>query len=126
MKRQYGWCPLTSGGHWLFVAVVCGTAQWVNATVIFGRWGTDEGSVSWDQVTIVHTLALLNGHPAAWLLDGYKADTVCRAAGVGAAAVTVTLKAWKRKKGGGLIHFHFIYTAQNHNSSRLKLLYIVQ
>lgn len=49
----------------LFVAVVCGATQRVNAAVVFGGWGTDEGSVSWYQIILVHTLALLGGHPAA-------------------------------------------------------------
>lgn len=54
--------------------------------------GTDEGPISWDQFHFRYALALLRGTPIAGLADGDETDAICRAAGVGTAAVTVTLE----------------------------------
>lgn len=85
---------------WLFVAIICLAAPWVNATVMFEGRGTDEGSVSWDQLVFVYALAGLSDQLVTWLPDGNVADTICWAAGVGTAAVTVALKGWWKKEGG--------------------------
>lgn len=85
----------------LLVAEVCGTAHGVNAVSMFARRGTDEGSVSWDQFVFVYTLALLCGRSAVWLADGDKTDAIRRAAGVGTAAVTVTLESWRKRRRKG-------------------------
>lgn len=82
----------------LFVAVVHGTAHRVNTRVVFDRRGTDEGPVSRDQFIFVYALALLNSKPASRLADSYKTDAICCAAGVGTAAVTVTLEGWRKKR----------------------------
>lgn len=65
---------------------------------MFDGRGTDEGPVSRDQFVFVHTLALLGGLSATWLADGDETDAIGRAAGVGNAAVTVTLEGWRKRE----------------------------
>ena len=85
----------------VFVAVVRGTAHRVNACVMFDGRGTDERSVSWDQFVFVYALALLGGQSGACLANGDETDAICRAAGVGNTAITVTLEGWREKGGKG-------------------------
>ncbi len=66
---------------------------------MFDRRGTDEGPVSRDQFIFMYTLALLGSMPATRLADSYETDAICCAAGVGTAAVTVTLEGWRKKRG---------------------------
>lgn len=82
----------------VLVAVVWGAAERVNAAVMFDGRGADEGPVSWDQFIFVYALALVDGLTATWPADGDKADAIRRAAGVGTAAVTVTLEGWRKKR----------------------------
>lgn len=83
----------------LLVAVVCGAAGGVDARVVLGRGRADEGAIAGDQLLLVDALAPLGGQAASRLTAGDEADAIGDAAGVGAAAVAVTLKSW-RKSGG--------------------------
>ena len=65
---------------------------------MFNGRGTDEGPVSREQFIFLYTLALLNGWSAAGPAYGDEADSICRAAGICTAAVTVTLEGWRRKE----------------------------
>lgn len=89
----------TRKGFWVrvFVAIVRGTAYWVNACVRFDRRGTDEGSVSRDQFNFTYTLTLLCGEPVACRDDADITDPVSGAGGVDT-AVTVTLEGWRKKR----------------------------
>lgn len=83
---------------WIFVAVVLHAACGVHARVLFDRRGAEKGPVSWYQLSRMYTLAPLDGHLAARLPDGHVADAIRGAAGVGAAAVAVTLESCRRKR----------------------------
>lgn len=64
---------------------------------MFGRLGTDEGPVPRDQLVFRYTLTPVCGPTAPDLADSDETDAVCDAAGVGTAAVAVTLKSWRGK-----------------------------
>lgn len=66
---------------------------------MLGRLGADKGPVPRDELLLSHALALVGRQAAADLTDVDEADAVCGAAGVGAAAVAVTLEGCRRKEG---------------------------
>lgn len=76
----------------VFVAVVRSTAHRVNSCVMFAGRGTDEGPIFRYQLLFVNTLASLDCQTAARLAYNDEADAICRAAGIGTAALTVTLE----------------------------------
>lgn len=62
------------------------------------RLGADEGPVPRDQLLFSHALALVWRQTAGDHADGDEADAVGGAAGVGAAAVAVTLEGCRRRE----------------------------
>lgn len=85
----------------LLVAEVHGAADGVDAAVMLGRLGADEGPVPRDQLLLGYALALVRRQTAGDLADGDEADAVGGAAGVGAAAVAVTLEGCRRARRRG-------------------------
>lgn len=86
----------------LLVAEVYGAANGVDAAIMLGRLGADEGPIPRDQLLLSHTLTLVQRQAAGDLADGDKADAVGGAAGVGAAAVAVTLESCRRERSLGI------------------------
>lgn len=82
----------------LLVAVVCGAAHGVDARVVLDRGGADKRTIQRDQLLLVNALASLDGRAASRLTDGDVTDAIGDAAGVGTAAVAVTLEGCRKSR----------------------------